>query len=561
MKLRRSSMFAALSLAVVVQATLMPLAVPAGAASRSFDTERIRQLVRNRLVLPRFAYSGGVRGWLNAPEPGDQELPRALTPSIGTNVDANDPSRDLGGGQSETAIAASGDRVVVAWNDASGFLAPPGSTLPSLSGVSISSDGGKSFHDLIGLPNVEQNQSWSGDPMVASIDHDHFVVGGLYFPSNVASCKDGPIRATMALTVGTVTNGGSSMSFADPVQPVESGNLCGRRPPRSAGLLDKEFVAYDPVSRTIAISYTRYFFFGKHSGLGQIEVVIATVPSDPTQLSADDFRRVRVWEEEGFCNFPDELPSEATQCNAQNAGAYPAVAPNGDVYVAWERNIDTLLFFGDPFAYEHAAVVPAGTSAPSAGGRGDPVVITLGQANSNASGGVHSLNAQAIAGFNRGLGNDFPRIAFDPAGDRVVFVWNDASLHPLGDIWLRTSAPGLLALSPIRKINDDVSFALHFMPAVSVGTDGSIRTSWYDRRTAGGDSAETDYVGEIRPSEGVDTTDFVVSTGSTDWIGASSLIVPNFGDYTDNFTTGTTTYYVWSDGRLGVPQPMVDSHP
>ncbi len=55
-------------------------------------------------------------------------------------------------------------------------------------------------------------------------------------------------------------------------------------------------------------------------------------------------------------------------------------------------------------------------------------------------------------------------------------------------------------------------------------------------------------------------TDFRITTGSSDWNGTSSLITPNVGDYTDNASAGNTTYYTWSDGRLGVPQPFVDSH-
>ena len=53
----------------------------------------------------------------------------------------------------------------------------------------------------------------------------------------------------------------------------------------------------------------------------------------------------------------------------------------------------------------------------------------------------------------------------------------------------------------------------------------------------------------------------MITTGPTDWMNTSTLIIPNFGDYTDNATSGTTTYYTWSDGRLGVPQPFVDSSP
>ena len=89
------------------------------------------------------------------------------------------------------------------------------------------------------------------------------------------------------------------------------------------------------------------------------------------------------------------------------------------------------------------------------------MILSKGQPNGNAAGGVKGLNNTFIAGYSRGSGNDFPRIALRPDGSPVV-VWNDSSRHPL------------------------------------------------------------------------------------------------FGDYTDSATDGTRTYYIWSDGRLGIPQPFVD---
>ena len=88
--------------------------------------------------------------------------------------------------------------------------------------------------------------------------------------------------------------------------------------------------------------------------------------------------------------------------------------------------------------------------------------------------------------------------------------------------------------------------------------DGSIATSWYDRRIGGANSATTDYFSEIRTAATTPARDMRITTGSTDWVNTSSLIAPNFGDYTDNASSGTTTYFTWSDGRIGVPQPFVD---
>jgi hypothetical protein len=55
-----------------------------------------------------------------------------------------------------------------------------------------------------------------------------------------------------------------------------------------------------------------------------------------------------------------------------------------------------------------------------------------------------------------------------------------------------------------------------------------------------------------------------MTTAPSDWSAVSSNIVPNFGDYTDNYVervgtapyNGTALYTAWSDRRLGVPQPF-----
>ena len=499
--------------------------------------------------------SQGARVWVEG-LPGEVEEPPEVRASLhfGSNVDANDPNRDLLSGQSETAIGASGPNVLAAWNEITGAAFTDTTRLKaSITGVGFSSDGAEHFRDLLGLPNNNVNQQWFGDPTVVAVDARHFIVGSLYFPAFFTACADGqPAEFNVAISVGTVTTDGTSVNFSDPIVVAHGGNLCETTP--GISLLDKPFLAYDTSSRTLAMSYTRDFL--TRSGLGQIELARAHVPSSPARLTTESFHETVIWREEPFCL----NGSEANQCGGINTGAYPAVSPNGDAYVVWERNIVSNLFFsGDPYVYLHAAYVPAGDRhRPAVGGNGDPYVLSEGQRNSNPAGGVKSLDGTVISGYSRGLGQDFPRVAWHAPLKRLVVVWNDASTHPLGDIWMRTLGPRLRWASPILRVNDRADFTLHFMPAVSVRSDGTVCTSWYDRRLGGTDSAVTDYFGECREAPGRAATDFRISTGSTDWIGSSSLINPNFGDYTDNVSTGTTTYFTWSDGRLGVPQPFVD---
>ena len=92
-----------------------------------------------------------------------------------------------------------------------------------------------------------------------------------------------------------------------------------------------------------------------------------------------------------------------------------------------------------------------------------------------------------------------------------------------------------------------------------MGAADSVITSWFDRRLWGPDSTRTDYFAEITAGPEVAAPDFRVTTDDTDWNGVSTRITPNFGDYTDSATDGSTPYFTWSDGRMGFPQPFVDS--
>ena len=540
---------ASLSLLVLLAAALGPAAAGAGPAKPD-----VRAVVAAHLKVKWI--SAGANAWLHPPKSagtGARALSRRA--AFGTNVDAADPQEDVAGGQSETAIAAAtlnGEhRVVTAWNDASGFFVQPTTRIrASLTGVGYSRDGGASFRDLFGLPNGNPDEQWSGDPTVVAIDGGrHFIVGSLYFPSLQACFADNrPAQATVAVAVGTPTPRGG-MRFSRPIVVSPAGNICdlfNGNFEKTVALLDKEFLAWDQSTRTLAVSYTRFFLSGPHFGTGQIELARAHVPTNLAHFGSDDFTRTAVvWPEE-----PD----------VENEGAYVALAPGGDAYVAWERNIDSNQFNGNPFVWINAAKVPPGALRPSVGGPHHRIVVTRGQVNATPSGAVRSFGAQQIPGYNRFVGNDFPRIAYDRTRGQVLIEWNDAQLHPLGDIWLRALDRKLSLDQRIRRVNDDSDYTLHFMPALSVRASGRICSSWYDRRLSSPDSALTDYFGECRRGSRRNAPDFRITTGSSDWTNSDSVGTPNFGDYTDQTSDGKTTYYTWSDGRLGVAQPFVDHH-
>jgi hypothetical protein len=52
------------------------------------------------------------------------------------------------------------------------------------------------------------------------------------------------------------------------------------------------------------------------------------------------------------------------------------------------------------------------------------------------------------------------------------------------------------------------------------------------------------------------SSNFQVNDATSNWLAVSSDIIPNFGDYTDNYLTTLGLYVAWSDGRIGEPQPF-----
>jgi hypothetical protein len=152
----------------------------------------------------------------------------------------------------------------------------------------------------------------------------------------------------------------------------------------------------------------------------------------------------------------------------------------------------------------------------------------------------------------------------DPAGT-VSMVWNDARLKPTGDIFLQSFNLGTFTAvqgAPVRVNNRFNGSGWVFLPAVrGADAQGNLEVSFYSRAIP--NTALTDVFASVqlnpRLTVNVKAKETKITTGSTDWNAVSSIIVPNFGDYTDNYFAGGTLYVAWSDGRLGIPQPFEDA--
>jgi Bacterial pre-peptidase C-terminal domain len=255
--------------------------VTASSARRAGASEK---LPRDRFELD------GAQG-LHAAAPSG--IGRTMSPtsanSLVSNVQVNNVSGDdPSAGQSEAAIAAWNQYVLVGWNDGQGFI-----TGPDLLGYGYSTNGGTTFTDG-GTPPRKATWSWTSDPVVAVNEK----TGEFYFcglvDTNLTSTVNG-------VAVVKATFSGSSIVWSTPrlVRATSS----------TTGFIDKPWIAVDSLSGNVYVSYT---FFG--------------VGGD----SIDIQRSVNGGQ--GWSN-PVKLSSNADAGRVQ--GSRPVVGPNGEVYAVW----------------------------------------------------------------------------------------------------------------------------------------------------------------------------------------------------------------------------------
>ena len=479
--------------------------------------------------------------------------PSHISPPIkfGANVNATSPAEDPYAGQSETAVAASGNFIVSAWNDITGFIFPPGTPRGSVTGVGFSADGGRTFQDLGGLPNSDHCQQFFGDPGVVS-NHaadgsTYFYVTSLYLPSGDTGCGSVGYFG-VSISAGKISADGSSIAFGNPVVVASGGNFVDQF--TSGGVLsflDKAFPTIDRAHGRIAVSYACFGIAPYRSPFcspfGDIHVALCDI-STPAAPSCNP----------GRSTTPYLIAAKNPQPNSlEFEGAYAAFSARGDLYVAWNQNwFSNLAFFNpgvDPYTHQSALRVTASCLTLPTASCGTPASVTVGTP-------IKSLDGTTIRGYSRVIGNDFPRVAYDNVTDELIIVWNEANANPQGDIVMVRASPDLGTIGPKVKINDDNGLALHFLPAVSVDGGGNVNVSWYDRRNSGGTTRTDVYAASIRPGDDGAANSQVTDT-ATDWLSTGSLIRPNFGDYTDNTSDGSNFVVNWTDGRTGVVNSFV----
>ena len=461
------------------------------------------------------------------------------SPVVHGNVDAANPNEDItpsgfqAFGQSETSIAGLGTDardVVEAWNDATGFFAPCLSPnyKEELTGFGYSGDGGASFQDQGGLPNDNcANAKFFGDPSVEVYKglngHTYFYITSLYLPTGNSPVTRIAMDACQAVV-------------GDPFLTCTTVPIIVAVSETEGSFLDKDFAAIDQKRGRLYVSYTD---FGSGTGNGDIKLAMCRLEPDPFNPNC-----VQPQPSSLIPEMPYVVVHASETC--ENEGAYPAVdKATGDVYVAYEHNWATNIFSS-----------ACNTTATTVRVSRIPASCLTATSPSPCSGpfatgevAIASMDAAFIPGYNRFPMNDFPRVATSDPSGTVTIVWNDARKRPTGDILLESYFLGTGFPTPVQgtffggpnpvKISNNTSPTFNMLPALrNDNTGGRLSVTWFDRRNSDADDrAFTDVFAAtgVNPRTTTTPSNFRITNVGSDWNSVSSDIVPNFGDYTDNY--------------------------
>ena len=488
-------------------------------------------------------------------------------------------------GQSEVSIAAAGRFVVEAWNDATGFVTacPAPMSKEEVEGLGFSANGGKTFTDLGGPPNSNCHKlTYFGDPSVAAYQvggQTFFYISGLYLPDNgqgpnqiaLDACKVDGSGSTATLSCGQpviVASSSQCRLFKERISPTKT------RVVRFCSFTDKDFLAIDPAHGKLYLSYSDFLVtrpFGDPVDMSVCDLGTAAggtgpaggTPAAPVCEHGTPLVKVSKHLQVGK---PYLQVAKANNLGCVNEGSYPAVdTKTGAAYVGYEFNWASSLGF--PPCSTARTPVQNVLAKVAAHCLTLTAVSPCTGPSARTAVPVVSMEGTLVPGYNRFPANDFPRLAVSDKFGTVSMVWNDARFHPYGDILLQSFDKN--SLTPVQakpvQLDQPHNGALSFLPALRTPSNsGRLDVTWYTRASVTTFNTNVAAAIGVSPRTTVTPANRRITNVASNWLANSSLIVPNFGDYTDNAVAvtarapfvGSTLFVAWSDGRFGIPQPF-----
>ena len=414
----------------------------------------------------------------------EQDLAPQAVP--GENQRVNDPSLDRDGRtQSETSVAINGNNIIVSFNDAD---------FNNGSGYAYSTNGGATFtHKRIPRLGAGFNL---GDGVVA------------FGPTNEVYYSTLLVTASGRGLVGVSRSTDSGATFTAPVDAITTAGSSRVHPDKSWMIVDKG--AASPNRGNLYVTWTH--FTEEDGGF----IMLSRSTNGGTSFDAP----VRL------------SPQDGTYVVQ---GSMPAVAPNGDVYVAY---------------YD--------VHQPNENGAISIVKSTNGGTTFSAPQRAAAFNSVGTAtGGGTVRTNSFPVITVDANGN-VHMVFNGVTAIPgadRSDIFYVRSGDGGATFSTPQKLNDDNTSTSQLFPFIAVAGNGTIGAKWWDRRNDPQNDLLTDVYMTLSTDGGATfSKNFRVTNHN--WAPGpveADLAEGYHGDY-DGLAADNNNFYVpWSDERHNDP--------
>ncbi len=432
--------------------------------------------------------------------PGGQ-IGEAAPISPDGDAEVNDPSLDVGHPsltQSETSIEEnlSNGTLCSSYNDSCEFFCPGGGG--GFTGFSRSIDGGQTWTD-----NGSIDGAAFGDPSLVWREADgNFYIstlnsgGGLNVYQSTDDCQDFGL-------VSTPATGGDDKE-----------------------LLEVDNWSASPNFGNLYLTWTDFGFGGRIRA-------IRSVDGGATWSAA----------------FTLTGTGEVVQ------GAWPTVAPNGDVFISWVRYTN---FTNGPITIEVARSTDGGLTYVDVT---SPLVNAVSPRDSAAS---SACFRPSLNGNIRYLAS--PQIAADGNGDLHVVYSYDPDGFNVGDVvnvYYRKSVDSGATWGPEIQLNDDATSTDQYFPTVQVTSDDdTILATWYDRRLDTGSNLLYDYFKRVSTDGGATWHPSTrVSEVSSPVVLDGSLATCYHGDYDQSLIAAATDTQIvqWSDDRVGHPNVYADA--
>jgi hypothetical protein len=550
------------------------IGMPTPATGQEAPTARVdKESLRS--AMPVEDLSGDVAAGLDAAAPAAPGFRSSTNVQISQD---QDPAAGLRSGASETTVALATDsfRAVAGWNDGEGFAhAPftPNTTPLGLSGFGFSRDGGRSWTDG-GAPPIgnkiafgpgTQGRSATGNYVTRGdpwLEVDSGVFDPTFYYANLAVWEDDAAAPPAGFVIhrGRFDRGNFAWNDSALVQSPNYPN----------DFLDKEALAVAGRGRNtqLYVSLTNFQTvcgvpFG---GFGAIEMY-RSLDAGAT------WARTVIQPDETLITDPAD-PNCGLD-GVANQASQPVVAPNGDVYVTWERGVQAPNVGGSVLDRPTIAFARSGDKG-----------ATFTAPSTVAS--ICGVDDNEPAGFNRTNSLDIPRITVDNSfrhRGRIYLTYQDCS--PAAgdaasafdtDVFVRFSDDRGETWSTPTPINTLADGHQQFWPVVTVDRFGVAEVVYYDMQDVNVTPDPTDIECSVRTGGPLNdpilkqstVTTFSdvfrarsvnggrtwsapqrVTDQTTNWCAATPInsIIPNFGDYIDSTAGIFGGIDVWADGR------------